>query len=48
MSRAGALYHTSVWALVGADIAKMDDMFAVQPLQKGGKASCLDLADWEN
>lgn len=45
---AGAMHHTSVWALVGTDIAKVNDMFTVQPLQKGGKAGYFDLADWED
>ena len=47
-SGAAAPYHTSVWALVGADIAEMDDMFGVEPLEEGGEPGCLDVAERED
>jgi hypothetical protein len=37
--------HTSVWPLVGANVAQVDDMLGLEPLEKGGEAVCLDLAD---
>lgn len=42
-----APHHTSVWALVGADIAEVDDMFCVEPLEEGVEACRLDVADRE-
>lgn len=46
-SGAAAPHHTSVWALVGADIAEVDDMFCVEPLEEGVEAGCLDVAEGE-
>lgn len=37
---------TSIWPTISADIAKLDDMMLVKPLNKGGEPIRLDLADW--
>ncbi len=36
---------TSIWAPIGADIAKLNDMFLMEPLDKGLEALSSDLAD---
>ena len=36
---------TSIWPTISADIAKLDDMMLVKPLNKGGEPIRLDLAD---
>jgi len=46
-SGAAAPHHTSVWALVGADIAEVDNMFCVEPLEEGVEPGRLDVAERE-
>lgn len=36
---------TPVWSPIGSNIAKLDDMFLVQPQNKGLEAISSDLAD---
>lgn len=47
-SGAAAPHHTSIWALVGADIAEVDDMFGVEPLEEGVEPGCFDVAKRED